>query len=463
MPYADLWRYGRGQVLSDDTIFAVATAPGRAGIAVIRISGDAALPALQRLRGPATGAPQPRRATLCRFRDGAGAAIDEGLFLWFPRHNSFTGEDVVELHVHGGRAVVAAMLDELAGMPGLRPAEPGEFTRRAFDNGRLDLTAVEGLADLVAADTPAQRRQALSQLSGRLACVYDDWTGRLTRALAWLEAEIDFADEDLPDGIGAATRAAVDAVRVEMAAHLADGRRGEIVREGFSIAIVGPPNAGKSSLLNALAQRDAAIVAETAGTTRDVVEVRLDIGGYAAVVADTAGLRSGADPVEEEGIRRALARAAQADLVLLLVDATDPGAAAGIGARLRDAGVADVMVCSNKVDLVDAAGDPAVGGGQAHPLSVRTGAGMTELLALLARRISGHVGTESEAPVLSRLRHRLAIEACVGHLSRFAAVLQPDLAAEDVRLAVRELGRITGRVDVEDLLDVIFRDFCIGK
>ena len=440
----------------------MATAPGRAGIAVIRVSGDAALPVLQRLRCGAA-APQPRRATLCRLRGRAGDTLDEGLFLWFPRHNSFTGEDVVELHVHGGRAVVAGILEELAAMPGLRPAEPGEFTRRAFDNGRLDLTAVEGLADLVAADTPAQRRQALSQLSGRLAGVYDDWTRRLTRALAWLEAEIDFADEDLPDGIGAATRAAVDSVRAEMAAHLADGRRGEIVREGYSIAIVGPPNAGKSSLLNALAQRDAAIVAETAGTTRDVVEVRLDIGGYAAVVADTAGLRSGADPVEEEGIRRALARASQADLVLLVVDASDPGPAADIGRRLRDAGVAEVMVCANKVDLVDAAGSRAVGDGQAHPLSVRTGAGMAELLSVLARRIAGHVGMESEAPVLSRLRHRLAIEACGEHLLRFASVVQPDLAAEDVRLAVRELGRITGRVDVEDLLDVIFRDFCIGK
>lgn len=437
----------------------MATAPGRAGIAIVRLSGGEALHALQRLRGHGCAEPLARRATVCRFRGTAGDVIDEGLFLWFPRPKSFTGEDVVELHVHGGRAVISAMLDELARMPGLRPAEPGDFTRRAFDNGRLDLTAVEGLADLVAADTPAQRRQALSQLSGRLADVYDDWTGRLTRALAWLEAAIDFADEDLPEGIAAATRAAVDAVRAEMAVHLADGRRGEIVREGFSIAIVGPPNAGKSSLLNALAQRDAAIVAETAGTTRDVVEVRLDIGGYAAVVADTAGLRPGTDPVEEEGIRRALVRATQADLVLLLVDATDPGAAAGIGEQLRDAGVADVMVCTNKVDLVE----PGVGDGQAHPLSVRTGAGMAELLAALARRIASHVGKVTEAPVLSRLRHRLAIEACVGHLSRFAAVVQPDLAAEDVRLAVRELGRITGRVDVEDLLDVIFRDFCIGK
>jgi tRNA modification GTPase len=441
----------------------VATAPGRAGIAILRVSGREAVHALQRLRGHGGAGPQPRRATLCRFRDGAGGVIDEGLFLWFPRHNSFTGEDVVELHVHGGRAVVSAMLDELSRMPGLRPAEPGEFTRRAFENGRLDLTAVEGLADLVAADTPAQRRQALRQLSGRLAGVYDDWTGRLTRALAWLEAEIDFADEDLPDGIGAATRTAVAAVRTEMAAHLADGRRGEIVRDGFSIAIVGPPNAGKSSLLNALAQRDAAIVAETAGTTRDVVEVRLDIGGYAAVVADTAGLRSGADPVEEEGIRRALARASQADLVLVLVDATDPGAAAGIRDRLRDAGVADMMVCANKVDLVALEGKSAIDDHAAHPLSVRTGAGMAELLAALAHRIADHVGKETEAPVLSRLRHRLAIEACVDHLSRFAGVTQPDLAAEDVRLAVRELGRITGRVDVEDLLDVIFRDFCIGK
>lgn len=430
---------------------------------MVRVSGPSAVAALRHLRGD-HAVPQPRRATLARLHDSAGGVIDEGLVLWFPRAHSFTGEDVVELHVHGGRAVVAGLLEELSRVPGLRPAEPGEFTRRAFDNGRIDLTAVEGLADLVAADTAAQRQQALRQLSGDLATVYESWAGRLTRSLAWIEAEIDFADEELPEGIGAATRTEVEEVRREMAAHLADGHRGEIVRDGYTIAIVGPPNAGKSSLLNALARRDAAIVSETAGTTRDVVEVRLDIGGYAAIVADTAGLRISADPIEAEGMRRAIARAEQAELVLLLLDASAP-APAGRGAvsGLDTLSHKDVLVCANKVDLVaDQRSLDALWRG-AMPLSVRSGVGMPELLDVIACRIAKRLSSADEAPVLSRVRHRRALEECERHLARATLADQADLVAEDVRLAVRSLGRITGRVDVEDLLDVIFRDFCIGK
>lgn len=438
--------------------------PGRAGVAVVRVSGTAAFDALDRLQG-ARRMPPPRMAALRRLRAADGEFLDQALVIRFPAPNSFTGEDVVELHLHGGPAVVSGVLAALAAMEGLRPAEPGEFTRRAFDAGKLDLTAVEGLADLVAADTAAQRRLALRQLGGELAGLYETWTNRLTRALAWLEAAIDFADEELPDGIDLTIRADVAGVLGEMRAHLADGRRGEIVRDGFSIAIVGRPNAGKSSLLNALARREAAIVADTAGTTRDIVEVRLDVGGYAVILADTAGLRESADPVEREGVRRALARAEEADLILLLLDAGDPAAPDARTALGMLGGLAPerVLVCRNKIDIVPPALPDAGSISDSLSISAKTGDGIDSLLMRIGERVVAKVGSDETAPVLSRLRHRKAVEEAVGHLSRFERVEQADLAAEDVRLAVRCVGRITGRVDVEDLLDVIFRDFCIGK
>lgn len=436
---------------------------------MVRISGPVAGSALSLLSRPPhvpePPFPQPRRAALRRLHGPDGGILDVALVLWFPAPHSFTGENVAELHVHGGRAVLAGILDALAAIPGLRPAAAGEFTRRAFDAGRLDLTAVEGLADLVAAETPAQRRQALRQLTGDLARIYEGWAARLIRALAWLEAEIDFADEDLPAGIGRETRRTVAAVGSEIAAHLADGRRGEILRDGFTIAILGPPNAGKSSLLNALAQRDAAIVADTAGTTRDVVEVRMDLGGYPVVVADTAGLHEGGEAVEREGMRRALALGHTADLVLLLLDATAPEVA---GAEIRtvlDARWdAPLLVCVNKVDRVPLPPATRPLGIAVLPISVHSGEGMPALLEALRAAVAGRLGgADDGAPVLSRLRHRLALEAAADHLERCGRAGQPDMAAEDLRLALRELGRITGRVDVEDLLDVIFRDFCIGK
>lgn len=451
-------------LLSIDTIFALATAPGRAGVAVVRISGPSASQAIRALTRSRT-LPAPRVATLRTLRSADGEKLDQALLLWFPGPGSFTGEDVAELHLHGGRAVVEGVLAALAALPDLRPAEPGEFTRRAFDAGRLDLTAVEGLADLIAADTAAQRRQALRQLAGDLAAVYEGWAERLTRALAWLEAEIDFADEDLPDGMAGEVQRRVLAVRDDIAAHLADNRRGEILRDGFSIAIVGPPNAGKSSLLNTLAQRDAAIVSETAGTTRDVIEVRLDLGGYAVVLADTAGLRAGSDAIEAEGIRRARARAEAADLVLVLLDAAERGSPDAAVAEVIEEAAASgrLLLVRNKIDLLS---DRCGLDGAAErelDLSVQTGEGVPELLSTLGAIVAARVEGAENAPALTRLRHRQALEACHNHLERFALASQTDLAAEDVRLAVRELGRITGRVDVEDLLDVIFRDFCIGK
>jgi len=440
------------------TIFALATAPGRAGVAVVRVSGPASGEALTALTRRAL--PAPRVATLTALRDpGTGEALDDALVLWFSGPRSFTGEDVVELHLHGGRAVVAGVVEALAALPGLRVAEPGEFTRRAFENGKLDLTAAEGLADLVDAETSAQRRQALRQMEGALGRVYESWRLRLTRALAHIEADIDFPDEDLPSGVADAVRPELETLATEIGAHLADGRRGERLREGLHIAIVGAPNAGKSSLLNALARREAAIVSARAGTTRDVIEVHLDLGGFPVVLADTAGLREAAgDEIEEEGIRRARDRAASADLKIAVFDATALPALDTATLALIDGGTVVVM---NKTDLASAAVE-SVGGRNALAVSARTGAGLRELESSLAE-LAGARMAGTGAPALTRARHRSALEECREALGRALNAPLPELAAEDVRLASRALGRITGRVDVEDLLDVIFRDFCIGK
>ncbi|MFC5307531.1 tRNA uridine-5-carboxymethylaminomethyl(34) synthesis GTPase MnmE [Azospirillum picis] len=439
------------------TIFALATAPGRSGVAVVRISGPAAGSALASLTGRPL--PAPRRAVLSHLRDPvSGDALDDALVLRFTAPASFTGEDVVELHLHGGRAVVTGIIETLGALPGLRLAEPGEFTRRAFENGKLDLTEAEAVADLIDAETTAQRRQALRQMDGALGRLYDGWRERLTRALAHIEADIDFAEDDLPGGVAEAVRPVVAGLADEIAAHLNDGGRGERLREGLHIAIVGAPNAGKSSLLNALARREAAIVSARAGTTRDIIEVHLDLGGYPVVLADTAGLReAAADEVEEEGIRRARDRAARADVKIAVFDATtlpdlDPATLALIDG--------DTVVVFNKSDLAPASDLwPEL---SAVAVSARTGAGLKALEERLTIFSADRLAVGS-APSLTRARHRAALTECRESLLRALDAPLPELAAEDVRLASRALGRITGRVDVEDLLDVIFRDFCIGK
>lgn len=451
-----------------ETIYALASAAGRAGIAVIRISGPGAGPALAGLAGAGSAeAPlTPRRATPVRLTDPTTSeTIDDGLAIWFPGPASFTGEDVAELHVHGGHAVVAGILEALGAMKGLRMAEPGEFSRRAFENDKFDLTAAEGLADLVDAETSAQRRQALRQLQGELGRLYEQWRERLLSALAHREAEIDFADEDLPDGVAAVARAEVGRLEKEIARHLKDGRRGERLRSGLHIAIIGPPNSGKSSLLNLLAQRDAAIVSATAGTTRDVIEVHLDLGGYPVIVADTAGLRDGRDDIEIEGVRRARDRASEADLRLAVFDGEAWPEVDSMTVGLVDT---NTVVVINKIDLKAPAPPLEVNGEPALGISALRGDGIDGLLAAVADRVSGLVGgTASTAPVLTRARHREALEECLAALKRFLAAAgddkTPELAAEDLRLAARALGRITGRVDVDEVLDVIFRDFCIGK
>ncbi len=438
-----------------DTIAAVATAPGRAGIAVIRVSGPAATAALAALAGRL---PEPRRLTRARLRDPAtGEPLDDALVVLFRGPASFTGEDVVELHLHGGRAVTAGVLDALLARPGLRPAEPGEFTRRAFLNDRIDLTAAEGIADLVEAETAAQRRQALRQAGGGLSSLYEGWRADLLAAMARLEAWIDFPDEDLPDDVLAAVLDGLEALEAGLSAHLADAGRGERLREGLRMAIVGPPNAGKSSLLNWLAKRDVAIVSATAGTTRDVLEVYLDVNGYPATVADTAGLRETADSVEREGVRRALARAEAADLRLVVVDWSAGEAGREMVGRWLDG---DAIAVANKIDRGGTVPEPWI------PVSVTTGQGLDALLTRIADELEARMGLR-EAPALTRARQRHAAEEARAAVRRALQGLRDgtplELPAEDLRLAARALGRITGRVDIEEILDAIFREFCLGK
>ena len=440
-----------------DTIYAVSSGVGRAAVAVMRVSGPAAGLAIDAVAG---GRPPPRTAALRRLRDPETAeTIDRALVLWFPRPASATGEDVAEFHVHGGRAVLAGLAGALGSLPGLRPAEPGEFTRRAFDAGKLDLTEAEGLADLVAAETAAQRRQALRQMDGALGRLYDGWRDRLIRILAHLEADLDFPDEDLPEGVAPAVLAEAAETRAAIAAHLADEGRGERLRAGVSIAILGPPNVGKSSLLNRLARRDAAIVAATAGTTRDVIEVHFELDGYPAVLWDTAGLRDAADDIEAMGVDRARSRAKAADLKLVVVDGT---AWPALDDQVTDLIDDRSLVVVNKVDVAALPEELTVRGQSCLPLSALTGAGIDTLMAALSARVADAVGG-GDAVMLTRARHRQALEEAQAALARAADGTAAELVAEDVRLAVRALGRITGRVDVEDLLDVIFRDFCIGK
>ena len=428
-----------------DTIFALASAPGRAGVAVVRVSGDRAAHTIHALGGG--GMPMPRKAQVMRL--SWRTEIDQALVLWFPAPASFTGEDVAEFQIHGGRAVREALFAALAAL-GARPAEPGEFSRRAVENGRLDLTRAEAIADLVDAETPAQLRQALRQHDGALAVLVESWRDGLIRALGRAEAAIDFSDDGVGDSEFAAAKNAAADIAQQIDHHLARAGRGEALREGLRLTILGPPNAGKSSLINALAQRDVAIVSDIPGTTRDVVEARLDLGGYLLTMADTAGVRETKDAIEAEGVRRALSHAA-GGMTLLLLDGASADPRAGLPADLPQP---DLTVW-NKADLVRHDG---------ISISLKTGDGVPALLELLQQKVQQKLDGDG-APLLTRPRHRHALQEARDHLrhGQKAPQNQPELLAEDLRLAMRAVGRITGRVDIEELLDFVFRDFCIGK
>jgi tRNA modification GTPase len=443
------------------TIYAASTAPGRAAVAVVRISGPEAAPAASALAG---ALPQPRRAALRTLSTPQGEPIDRGLVLWFQGPASYTGEDLVEFHVHGGPAVVAGLLEALAGQ-GLRLAEPGEFTRRAFERGKLDLAQAEGIADLIEAETAAQRRQALDQLGGRMSHAQARWRADLIEAQAIFEAAVDFPDEEIPADVLRRAEAPLRRLYDEVTAALDDVRRGERIREGWRVALVGAPNAGKSTLLNALAGREAAIVTATPGTTRDIIEVPLQLVGYKALVADTAGLRETRDEIEAEGVRRARAWAEGAALRLFLVDGA-ADVADFSNADLLEPG--DLMVIS-KADLPAGAAAAAAEREAARRdielvrLSAHQGGQVDALIRQLAERVVADLAG-AEPAAATRQRHReLLGEALVRLQSALANGAAPELAAEDVRLAGRALDRITGRIHPEDVLDRVFATFCIGK
>ena len=432
---------------SHPTIVALSSAPGRAGVAVVRMSGPAARFALETTAGPV---PSPRLATLRVLRDIRNEVIDKGLVLFFPGPTSFTGEDVVEFHVHGSHAILAALLRHLAALPGVRLAEAGEFTRRAFEAGKLDLAAVEGLADLIDSETEWQRRQALRQMEGALGALAGQWRTRLLEAMTLLAAEIDFSDEgDVEGPLQEEALQIAGSVLRSLRAALGSFAMGERVREGFIVVLAGPPNAGKSSLLNTLARRDVAIVSPVAGTTRDALEVRLDLEGLPVILIDTAGLRDSVDPIEAEGVRRARALVERADLVLSLrgVD-SDP---------YRTAENAAQIAVATKADL---AGIVLPG---EYAISVKNGDGLPELLSAIVSHLRG-LG-QGEPALLTRERHRVAVVAAAVALERMTQShgAPSEMLAEDVRLAVMALERLVGRIGVEDVLDNLFAGFCIGK
>jgi tRNA modification GTPase len=443
-----------------DTIFAPATAAGRAAVAVVRVSGPRTDIALRTMAGVL---PQPRRATLRKLRDAAGLVLDQALVLWFPGPRSYTGEDCAEFHVHGGVAVVNAVVETLSAL-GLRLADPGEFTRRAFENGNIDLAQAEGVADLIDAETEQQRRQALEQLGGRMSNIQARWREDLTDALAMLEAAVDFPDEEVPADVAGRARPILQRLVEEIEAAAADAERGERVREGFRVALIGAPNAGKSTLLNTLAGRDAAIVTATPGTTRDIIEVPMVLAGYKALLADTAGLRETGDEIEAEGVRRARAWAAGADLRLWLVDGSSneiptvpmelrPGDLCLITKRDQPSGGAGAWAAQQARRLGLASAElTAKGPGDLGWLLHTLGERVVEALA------------GAEPPAATRLRHQELLNDAADRLRQ--ALLEQDaleLAAEDVRLAARALDRITGRIDPEAVLGKIFSTFCIGK
>lgn len=435
-----------------DTIVALSSGRLPAGVAVIRISGPHSRFATETICGPV---PPPRQAAYRTLKNADGAVLDRGLVVFFPGPGSFTGEDSAEFHVHGSRAVVAALLDCLVSFPGVRHAESGEFTRRAFLNGKLDLTETEALADLLNAETEAQRRFAILNASGAQSELYGAWRKRLIHARAMVEADIDFADEeDVPGSVAESVWKDIHALKIEIEAHIEGFHAAEIMRDGYDVVIVGAPNAGKSSLLNALARREAAIVTEEAGTTRDLIEVALDIGGLRVRVTDTAGIRTGAGSVEAIGIERARVRARSADLVLALQDMSAP-----VPVDMDFGNVATLRI-GTKSDLATRAARERFD----RTVSTKDGQGLSELLVEIGHRAAAVVGNAGDV-LPSRARHveLLKETVCFMKEAAYSGDLAPELRCESLRLAGHTLGRIAGTVDVEDLLDVIFSQFCIGK
>ena len=442
------------------TIYALSTGPGISGIAVIRVSGNNTADVVKKLTGAKL--PIARTATLVKFnKNGGKELIDEGVIIWFPRPNSYTGEDLAEFHVHGSRAVIKAMHLAISKVKNCRLAEPGEFTKRAFQNGKINLLKAESIADLISSETEIQRKQALKIMSGKSSDVFISWREKLLKILSHVEAKIDFPDEDLPKNIVGEIQITSNKILLEIKKTLNDQKVGERIREGFKIAILGPPNSGKSSLLNYLAKRDAAIVSEVAGTTRDVIETHLNLDGYPVILSDTAGIRSSKNEIEKKGIKIALNRAEDADLKLVIVSAKKPNFTTVLKNLLKK----DAILVLNKSDLIKGKLNIKSKKYEHVLISIKKNINLNRLILKIKTKLKNKF-TNSENILITRERHRQNLINCVKHLEKFKkkkSAKDFDKAAEDLRLATRHLGMIVGKVDVEELLGSIFNDFCIGK
>ena len=442
------------------TIYALSSGPGISGIAVIRVSGKNTSEVIKKLTG--SKLPRPRVATLKKFnKNGEKKLIDEGVILWFPGPNSYTGEDLAEFHVHGSRAVINAMHSAISKIKNCRLAEPGEFTKRAFQNGRINLLKAESIADLIYSETEIQREQALKIMSGKSADKFNSWREKLLKILSHVEAKIDFPDEDLPKKIISEVQKKTNSVIAEIKKTLNDEKVGERIREGFKIAIVGPPNSGKSSLLNYLSKRDVAIVSEIAGTTRDIIETHLNLDGYPVIVSDTAGIRSSKNEIEKKGIKIALKRAEDADLKLVIVSAKNVDFTSVLEELLKK----NAILVINKSDLIKGNLNSKLKKYEHILISIKKDLNLNKLITKIKSKLKNKF-TTTEDILITRERHRQNLINCVKHLEKFQkkkSTQDFDKAAEDLRLATRHLGMIVGKVDVEELLGSIFNDFCIGK
>ena len=442
------------------TIYALSTGPGISGIAVIRVSGKKTPDVIKRLTN--SKLPRPRMATLKKFnKNGGKELIDEGVIIWFPGPNSYTGEDLAEFHVHGSRAVVSAMHSAISKVKNCRLAEPGEFTKRAFQNGKINLLKAESVADLISAETEIQRKQALKIMSGKSSDKFNSWRERLLKILSYVEAKIDFPEEDLPRNILKKIHKTSNDILREVKKTLNDQKVGERIREGFKIAIIGPPNSGKSSLLNYLSKRDAAIVSEIAGTTRDVIETHLNLDGYPVIVSDTAGIRNSKNEIEKKGIKIALKRAEDADLRLIILSANNVNFTGLLKEFLRK----NAILVINKSDLLKGKLNSKFKKYDHVLISIKKDINLNKLIKKIKSKLKNKF-TTSEDILITRERHRQNLINCVQYLEKFQkkkSTQDFDKAAEDLRLATRHLGMIVGKVDVEELLGSIFNDFCIGK
>jgi len=442
------------------TIYALSSGPGISGIAVIRVSGKDTAEVVKKITG--TKLPPPKVATLTKFnKNGTKELIDEGVIIWFPAPNSYTGEDLAEFHVHGSRAVINVMHSSISKIKNCRLAEPGEFTKRAFQNGKINLLKAESIADLISSETEIQRRQALKIMSGKSSDKFNSWREKLLKILSHIEAKIDFPDEDLPKNIINEIQKTSNSILMQINKTLNDQKVGERIREGFKIAIIGPTNAGKSSLLNYLSKRDVAIVSEIAGTTRDVIETHLNLDGYPVVISDTAGIRDSKNEIEKKGIKIALNRAEDADLKLVIISAKNVGLTKVLGSLLTE----NAILVINKSDLLRGKLNNKFKKYDHVLISIKKNLNLNKLISKIKNKLKNQF-INSENVLITRERHRQNLINCVKHLQKFQkkkSIQDFDKAAEDLRLATRHLGMIVGKVDVEELLGSIFNDFCIGK